>query len=157
MGRGTSWTLLFPRPILTLTTSSSADDDVDGETSQEGKIAMDSQPNRKLLDRLLRSEDVRRQHRDLMTKRTARRFVEGIRDHNDPMDVLFQLDKRDPRLVRTIFTLESSNDFMDQVVMVSRFFLPSDRVLSSLAELKNANDSLPRHQAWRLPTKKRRK
>lgn len=89
---------------------------------------MDSQPNRKLLDKLLRSEDVRRQHRDLMTKRTAWRFVKGIRDHSDPMDVLFQLDKRDPRLVRTMFTLESSNEFMDQVVMVSEEILPGRKL-----------------------------
>lgn len=78
---------------------------------------MASQPNRKLLIKLLRSPDVRKEHRDLLNERTALRFVQGVCEDEDPTDVLFQLNRRDQHLVRTIFTLGSSNSFMDLVVM----------------------------------------
>ena len=85
-----------------------------------------SQPSRKLLDKLLRSADIRKEHRDLLNTRTASRFVQGVREHDDPMDVLFQLDKRDPRLLRTVFTLDSSNGFMNLVVVPFLAWLGQD-------------------------------
>ncbi|CAN0020762.1 unnamed protein product, partial [Laminaria digitata] len=88
---------------------------------------MDSQPNRKLLDKLLRSSNVRKEHRDLLqNERTALRFVQGVCEHDDPMDVLFQLNRQDQHLVRTMFTLGSSNSFMDMVVMAFLSWLGQD-------------------------------
>lgn len=87
---------------------------------------MDSHRNRKLLDKLLRSTDVRGEHRALMTETTASRFVQGVRGHEDPVDVLFQLNRADAHLVRTIFTLGSSNSFMDVVVVPFLSWLAKD-------------------------------
>ncbi|CAM9360644.1 unnamed protein product [Ectocarpus sp. 12 AP-2014] len=89
---------------------------------------MDPQPNRKLLDKLLRSGDIKRENRDLMNVRAASRFVDGVRGHDDPTDVLFRLDQKDPHLIRTIFTLHSSNDFMDRVVMPFIAWLGKDEL-----------------------------
>lgn len=84
------------------------------------------QASRKLLDKLLRSTDIRKEHRDLLNARTASRFVQGVREHDDPMDVPFQLDKRDPHLLRTVFTLDSSNSFMNHVVVPFLAWLGQD-------------------------------
>ncbi|CAM9586369.1 unnamed protein product, partial [Ectocarpus sp. 8 AP-2014] len=89
---------------------------------------MDPQPNRKLLDKLLRSGDIKRENRNLMNVRAASRFVDGVRGHDDPTDVLFRLDQKDPHLIRTIFTLHSSNDFMDHVVMPFIAWLGKDEL-----------------------------
>lgn len=80
---------------------------------------MASQSNRKLLTKLFKSSDVRTEHRDLLrNERTAVRFVEGVCEHDDPTEVLFQLNRQDPHLVRTIFAEGSSKrSFVDLVVM----------------------------------------
>ena len=80
---------------------------------------MASKSNRKLLTKLLKSSDVRREHRDLLaTDRTALRFVQGVCEHEDPTDVLLQLNRQDPHLVKTIFARGSSNSsFVDLVTM----------------------------------------
>ncbi|CAM9689730.1 unnamed protein product, partial [Sphacelaria rigidula] len=74
-------------------------------------------PHRKLLNRLLFSEDIRR---DIFTldERTASRFVEGLQQHESPMDPLFMIRRhKDKSMVRSIFTIGSSSSFMDRVVV----------------------------------------
>lgn len=80
---------------------------------------MASQSNRKLLAKLVKSSDVRTEHRDLLkNERTALRFVQGVCEHDDPTEVLFQLNRQDPHLVRTIFARGSSkSSFVGLVVM----------------------------------------
>lgn len=63
-----------------------------------------------------------------MNEAAARRFVTAVSSHPDPTDVLFQLNREDPALVRVMFTLGSSSDFIDHVVMPFLAWLGRDEL-----------------------------
>lgn len=63
-----------------------------------------------------------------MNEATARRFVTAISSHPDPMDILFQLNREDPALVKVMFTLGSSSSFIDHVIMPFLAWLGRDEL-----------------------------
>lgn len=78
---------------------------------------MSHQPYRKLFDKLVRTENVRRDM-TAMNEGTAFRFVEALKHYDDPMDALFQLSRsRDKQLVRTMLSLGSSSLFIHDVIL----------------------------------------
>lgn len=93
-------------------------------------MASGKQLHHKLVDRILRSENIRRAMPGL-DERIASRFVKGLTEDEDPMDLLFRIRRaKDKHMIRTMFTLGSSAHFVDGVVVRFIAWLGKDALSS---------------------------